>query len=194
MSPFLLWLLLFATDLVLRLVIIVGFVPLSPSEQLSRLLRSHELLCCGCMWLIIPLAFIKSVDWHSGREAAGPEGPATEGQQDLCPTVCVGFGHVRLLSSKIAIYEWIFYSWTNHKASASLHARLSKKKTNKPKSNIKNHQGPGTFYYPKYLAAVADLFLCSGNQIRLVHWSWLLSSCWFKEINQNSQMGQSAFL
>lgn len=182
MSPFLLWLLLFATDLVLRLVIIVGFVPLSPSEQLSHLLRSHELLCCGCMWLIIPLAFIKSVDWHSGREAAGPEGPATEGQQDLCPTVCVGFGHVRLLSSKIAIYEWIFYSWTNHKASASLHARLSKKKK---KQTQKQYQKPSrSILLPQI----------SNNQIRLVHWSWLLSSCWFKEINQNSQMGQSAFL
>lgn len=96
----LLWLLLFAKDLVFLLVIIVGFSPLSPREQLSHLLQSHELLCCGCVWLIIPLAFIKSVDWHPGREAAGPEGEAIESQQDLCPTVCVFFGHVRLCPQK----------------------------------------------------------------------------------------------
>lgn len=55
----------------------------------------------------MPLAFIKSVDWHSGREAAGPEGEAIESQQDLCPTVCVYVGRARPLSSKPVVSEWV---------------------------------------------------------------------------------------
>lgn len=86
------------------------------------------------------------MDCHSGREAAGPEGEAIESQQDLCPAVCVYVGHVRLLSSKIAISEWVLYSLTNRKASASLHARLSLKKTPQTKTQT---QGPGIFYYSK---------------------------------------------
>ena len=112
------------------------FFPLSPSEQLSHSLRSHELLCCGRVWLIILLAFIKSVDWHSGREAAGPEGEAIESQQDLCPAVYVYVGHVRLLSSKTALgLGFVFFDKPQSFCLIACKAQLKKKKKTKKKTN-----------------------------------------------------------
>lgn len=97
---------LLTKEFVFLLVITVGFfffffLPQSSCHIYSGLMN----YCAAGAWLIIPLAFIKSVDWHSSREAAGPEGEAIESQQDLCPAVCVYAGHAGLLSSKIAIYE-----------------------------------------------------------------------------------------